>query len=170
MALDGSFTIHGGSAGAVFHASGPLNFAPFSSFSSFLSDQFAFGASGSTEIDSASLTFSSPYGNFVFNNNDTISAAYGGDTVVSGSVSLDFVFGSATTSLLPSTPYSDTLTGASSFVAALEKELLKPSAPATVAAGASSIVPTVAAPTGTQISLGDAKATIVHLQKPVDKA
>ncbi len=182
MALTGTITINGGSAGAVFQDSGSINFSPFTKFSSFLSDQFSFTASSYTEIDSGNLTLISPkFGDLVATNTDTISASFGGDTVISGSVAINFVFGSATTSLF-STPYSDTLPGASStFKAAasnvslggastafhvLDTELLKPATSATVPAAAASVRPTLAPTTGTQIDLGDAKATLVALHKP----
>ena len=177
MALTGTITIHGASAGAVFHDHGSISFSPFTKYSAFLSDQFSFGPSSYTEIDSGSLTLiSKKYGDLVATDVDTINAAYGGDTVISGSVSLNFVFGSTTTSLF-SAPYSDTIPGSmSSFSAsstlkgaaadlkALEAELLKPAPAATpsVAAAASSVTPAIGA-AGTQIDLGDSKVNLIKL-------
>ncbi len=188
MALTGTITIHGGTVGAVFHDHGAINLSPFTKFSAFLSDQFSFGPSSYTEIDSAKLALKSHYGNVVFHNNDTISAAYGGDTVVNGSIAIDFVFGKTTTSLF-STPYSDTLPGgasaalaaaagnmsltggAASKLTAFESELLKPTTSATVPAAASTTVPNLAVGVaGTQIDLGDSKVNLVSLHKPIDKA
>lgn len=192
MALTGTITIHGATAGAVFHDSGAINLSPFSSFSAFLSDQFSFGSSGYTEIDSAKLALKSQFGKVVFHDNDTISASYGGDTVISGSVSIDFVFGSTTTSLF-STPYSDTLPGgasaaltsalaaaagnsslggAASTLASFEHELLKPTTSATVpaATGATNTPDLSTAPAATTLNLGEAKATLVTLHKPETKA
>ncbi len=184
MALTGTVTLHGGSAGAVFHDHGAINLSPFSNFSSFLSDQYSFGPSSSIEIDSGSLTLQSKFGNLLFSNADTISASYGGDTVTGGSVGISFVFGSSTTSLF-STPYSDTLPGgassalskalaaatsnvslggASSELKLLDPELLKPATPAPTVPAAAAVTPIAAAPTGsTEIKLGDTHATIVKL-------
>ena len=178
MALTGTITIHGASAGAVFHDHGTVNFSPFTKYSAFLSDQFSFGPSSYTEIDSGSLTLiSKKYGDLVVTDTDTISASYGGDTVISGSVAINFVFGSTTTSLF-STPYTDTLPGASSSLAAtgnltlgggasdlkgVEAELLKPAPAASVGAAAATVRPNLAAPAGTQLDLGDAKVQLIKL-------
>lgn len=181
MALTGSITIDGGSATTVFTASGAIDLSPFTSYSAFLTDTFTATPTGYNETDSASLTLTSPFGNTVFTNVDTISA--GADTVVSGSVSINYVFGGTTTSLF-SSPYSSTLGGAASdlskVLAAASKnmtlggasselklldanELLKPTTSATVPAAAATVQPTLAAAAGTQIALGDAKATIIPL-------
>ena len=179
MALTGTITIHGATAGAVFHDHGAINLSPFTKFSAFLSDQFSFGSTSYSEIDSASLTLKSKFGNLVVNNNDTVSASYGGDTVISGSVGINFVFGSTTTSLF-STPYSDTLpgaglaalgntslTGAVSALSAFESELLKPTTSATVPAAIGATAPDLAVgPAATQLNLGDAKVNLVSLHKP----
>ena len=156
---------------------------------SFLSDQFRFTASSYAEIDSGNFQLQSPFGSAVLTNTDTISASFGGDTIISGSVSINFVFGSSTTSIY-ATPYSETLPGGASsdhgkaFAAAasnatlggagsdlglLPAELLKPAASPSVVASAASIKP-LSVSTGMQIDLGEAKATLINLHKPADKA
>ncbi len=182
MALTGTITIHGGSAGAVFHDHGAVNLSPFTKFSSFLSDQFHFTSSSYTEVDNGSLTLKSKFGNLVVSSADTISASFGGDTVIGGSVGINFVFGSSTTSLY-STPYSDTLPGgassalshalaaatnnvslggASSELKLLDPELLKPT-PATAPAAAPTVTPAPSHAAGTQIQLGDSHVSVIKL-------
>ena len=190
MAFTGSsaITVNGGSATTVFTASGTIDLSPFTSFSAFLTDTFTATPTGYNETDSGSLTLTSPFSSLVATNVDTISA--GADTVVSGSVSINYIFGGATTPLF-SSPYSETLGGASADLSKVlaaaasnmtlggasselkllnANELLKPATSATVPAAAHTVQPTLAASTGTQIDLGDAKATLLPMAKHIDKA
>ena len=181
MALTGKFTINGATAGAVFHDSGAINLSPFTSYSAYLSDQFSFGKSSYTEIDSAKLVLKSPFGKLVATDHDTISAAYGGDTIISGSVNFSFVSDGVSTPLPYGGSFSDTipggaslgnasLGGAASVLSAFEHDL-KPTAVSLLPAASASTVADVAAVMAPKsIELGHGASVLLATLKPTDKA